>query len=142
MTTEQTQQTPATAAEAMYAVRPEFIEAQGRSLGAVIGERLCAGAVTKGGGHTAIMSKSFKQLRDLARRACSDDPEYLSPQAPVLESVFKLLLVAPNDGLSLAALHSAISDLWMTSARPRYISIGALARVLTQDRYYGVGQVA
>ena len=142
MTTEQTQRAAPTSAEAMYAIRSEFIEAQGRSLSVVIGERLCHRAVTNAGDMAAIRSKSFKQLRDLARKECSDDPEYLSPQAPVLESVFKLLLVAPNDGLSLAALHSAISDLWMTSARPRHISMQALARVLTQDRYYGVAQVA
>ncbi len=142
MTPEQTQQAAPASAEAMYTIRSESIEAQGRSISLVIGERLCHRAVTKAGDMATIKSKSFKQLRDLARKECSGDPEYLSPQAPVLEAAFKLLFMAPNDGLSLAALHSALSDLWMTSARPRHISMQALARVLTQDTYYGIAQVA
>ena len=142
MTTPQTDGTTATLADDVYGIRPEFIEALGRSPGAIISERLCPTALAKVGGPAELRAMSFKQLRALARRQCTDDPEYLSPQAPVLESVFKLLLVAPNDGLALGDLHSAISDLWATSVRPRHISIEALARILTQDRYYGLAQMA
>lgn len=124
-----------------YAIRPETIEARGRSLGAVIGGRLCPTAVGKLKDPGAVSTMTYKELRNLARKECADDPEYLSPQAPVLETAFKLLLVAPGDHVNAHDLHGAISDLWMTSIRPRHISAEALTRVLDRDTYYGIVRV-
>jgi len=139
MTTAETESS--SAAPAAYAIRPDIIEAHGRSLGTVVGARLCPTAVAKLKDPRATLTMTYKELRNLAKKECSDDLNYLSPQAPVLETAFKLLLVAPGDWLSAEDLHSAISDLWMTAIRPRHISIEALTRVLNRDSYYGIVRV-
>ena len=139
MTTAETESS--SAAKTAYAIRPDVIEARGRSLGTIVGGRLCPTAVAKLKEPGAALTMTYKELRNLAKKECSDDPEYLSPQAPVLETAFKLLLVAPADHLSAEDLHNAISDLWMTAIRPRHISIEALNRVLGQDTYYGIVRV-
>ena len=124
-----------------YAIRPELIEAQGRSLGAIVGGRLCQGAIDSLESPSAITSMSFKDLKALAKKECSEDMNYLSAQAPILETVFKVLLAAPNDTLSEDELHGTINELWMNAISPRHISLDALSKVITRDSYYGIVKI-
>lgn len=124
-----------------YAIRPDLIEAQGRSVNTIVAERLCTQALQKAKSPEALRKMSFKQLRSLARRNCANDPDYIPSQAPVLEATFRMLLSAPADSLPLSAIHDRITDLWASSPRPRHISEESLARVLSRDSYYGIAVV-
>ena len=128
--------------EPSYAIRPELIEAQGRSVNTIVAERLCTQALQKAKTPEALRKMSFKQLRNLARRNCANDPDYIPSQAPVLEAAFRMLLSASTDSLPLSAIHDRITDLWAASPRPRHISEESLARVLSRDAYYGIAVVA
>ncbi|MDE2764810.1 MAG: hypothetical protein OXI25_00055 [Chloroflexota bacterium] len=127
--------------EPSYAIRPDLIEAQGRSVNAIVAERLCTQALQKAKSPEAVRKMSFKQLRNLARRNCANDPDYIPSQAPVLEAAFRMLLSAPTDSLPLRAIHDRITDLWASSPRPRHISEESLARVLSRDSSYGIAEV-
>lgn len=121
-----------------YTIKPELIEAQGRSVGTIVGGRLCQEAIDSLENPSLVSKMSFKDLKSLARKECIQDSNYLSAQAPILETVFKVLLSAPNDTLSEDELHGTINELWMNAISPRHISLDALSKVITRDSYYGI----
>jgi hypothetical protein len=144
MTTDQTaeQESDAVAieeeVEPAYSFSPDVITALGLSIPLVIGERLCEAALAKLKEDDAWRTMSYKELRKLFRDNCSDQDGYLSPQAPLLETVVRMLLAAKRDTVSLSDVHSELSDLWITSPWPRHISIESMQRVLDNAVAYGI----
>lgn len=125
-------------AEPAYAFSPELIEEMGRSVAIVVGERLCDAAHMKLKEPDAWRTMSYKELRKLFRDTCGDQDGYLSPQAPLLETVVRMLLSAKGDTLTLGEIHAEIADLWMTSPWPRHISVESMQRVLDNGLNYGI----
>ena len=128
------------AAEPRYTIMPEVLESQGRSMAAIVASRLCAECAE----HTdaPLWSLSFSSLRALAREHCAGLPDFVPPQAPVLEAAFRLLLIAPEDEVPLSALHAQLTQLWVNALRPQAVSPEALGRVLRYDTRYGVVELA
>lgn len=124
--------------EPLYSFSPDIIEALGLSIPIVIGERLCDAALAKIKEDQSWRTMTYKELRKLFRDNCSDQDGYLSAQAPLLETVVRLLLSAKKDRVSLTDIHSDVSDLWITSPWPRHISIESMQRVLDNGVRYGV----
>jgi len=116
--------------EPSYSFSPEVIEALGRSIQLVVGERLCEGALLKMKEPDAWKKMTFKELRKRFKDNCGDQDGYLSPQAPLLETVVRMLLASKRDSLTLSEIHADISALWISSPWPRHISMNALRRVL------------
>ena len=126
------------AQEPRYAVYPEAFEVTGRSLQLTLGDRLCEAAMRKLKDPKAWKTMSYKELSKLLRDNCIGQDGYLSPQQPVLETAFRILLTAPDGSLTLEEIHSRIAELWMTSPWPRHISREALKRVLDNGHSYGI----
>lgn len=124
--------------EPSYFFSPEIIERQGRSIQLVVGDRLCEGARLKLGELDAGETMTFKELRKLLKDNCGDQEGYLLPQAPLLETVARMLLIAKHDSLSLTEIHGYVSELWITSPWPRHISRESLQRVLDNGLSYAV----
>jgi hypothetical protein len=124
--------------EPVYTLAPEAIEATGRSLSIVLGDRLCEAALAKVKIPGAWRGMSYKELSKLLKDNCADQDGYVSPQQPVLETAFRLLLVAPAGKLSLNELHRQIAELWMSSPWPRHISSESLQRLLDNGISYGI----
>ena len=124
--------------EPSYFFSLEVIERQGRSIQMIVGDRLCEGARLKLEGPNGWNTLTFKELRKLLKDNCADQDGYLLPQAPLLETVARMLLVAKHDSLSLSEIHRDVSDLWITSPWPRHISKESLKRVLDNGLLYAV----
>ena len=124
-----------------YTIEPGLIESQGRSVPVVVVDRLCDAALAKLKTPDAWRSLSFPQLRRLARESCAKQDDYLSARQPVLETVFRMLLVSPSGTLALGDIHEALVGLWTTSPWPRHIGIDALRRVLDHAAHFGIGEV-
>ena len=143
MTTQPSAKTaPEETPEPYYAIDPAAIEALGRSATVVVASRLCEAAREKAGPPEKLRSVKFADLRKLLRQHCKDDAEFLNPQLPIAETVFRLLLIMQDGPVALSTLHNEVARLWMDATWPRNISTEALARVLSNDRYYGVVEVA
>jgi hypothetical protein len=142
MTTEQEEQENAEVevaeVEPTYSFSPEAIEAMGQSIPIVLGDRLCDAALAKLKEDNAWRTMTYKELRKLFRDNCADQDGYLSPQAPLLETVVRMLLTAKKDSVALTDVHADISDLWITSPWPRHISIESMQRVLDNGLRYGI----
>ena len=124
-----------------YTVEPGLIESQGRSVPVVVVDRLCDAALAKLKTPDAWRTLSFPQLRRLARESCAKQDDYLSARQPVLETIFRMLLVSPSGTLALSDIHETLVGLWTTSPWPRHISIEALRRVLDNAAHFGIGAV-
>ena len=124
-----------------YTVEPALIESRGRSVAVVVVERLCDAALAKLKSPDAWRSMSFAQIRRLARESCAKQDDYLSARQPVLETVFRMLLVSPSGSLELSDIHERLVGLWTTSPWPRHIGIDALRRVLDHAGNFGIGEV-
>ena len=124
-----------------YTVDPALIESQGRSVLVVVVERLCDAALAKLKTPRAWQSMSFAQVRRLARESCAKQDDYLSARQPVLETVFRMLLVSPSGTMPLDDIHEKLTGLWTTSPWPRHIAIDALRRVLDSAAHFGIGTV-
>ena len=121
-----------------YAIRPAAIESQGRSVVVVVVDRLCDAALAKLKTPDAWRKMSYAQIRRLARENCAKQEDYLSARQPVLETVFRMLLVGPRETMKLGDIHEKVSDLWTTSPWPRHIAIEALQRVLDNAAHFGI----
>jgi len=124
--------------EPAYAFSPETIEQMGLSVAIVVGERLCDAAHAKLKDPEAWRSMSYKELRRLLRDNCGNQEGYLSPQAPLLETVVRMLITAKGDTLTLGEIHAEIAELWMTSPWPRHISAESMQRVLDNGTSFGI----
>ena len=122
-----------------YTVDPALIESQGRSVPVVVVDRLCDAALAKLKSPGAWRSMSFLQIRRLARESCAKQKDYLSARQPVLETIFRMLLVSPSGTMSLDDIHEMLTGLWTTSPWPRHIGIDALRRVLDNAGHFGIG---
>ena len=126
------------AEERRYAIRPAAIESQGRSVVVVVIDRLCDAALAKLKTPDAWRQMSYAQIRRLARENCAKQEDYLSARQPVLETVFRMLLVGPRETMMLGDIHEKLSELWTTSPWPRHIAINALQRVLDSATHFGI----
>ena len=147
MTTEQrdgkeTTEIVAEEIEPAYSFSPDVVAALGLSMPVVVGDRLCEAAVAKLNADDGWRSMSYKELRKLFRDNCAEQDGYLLPQAPLLETVVRMLLSAKRDNMSLSEIHTQVSDLWITSPWPRHISIESMQRVLDNSVTYGIVRVA
>ena len=86
----------------------------------------------------AWRTMKFKELRKLFKDNCGGQDGYLSPQAPLLETVVRMLLTAKRDSLTLGEIHADVSGLWITSPWPRHIAIESLQRVLDRGASHGI----
>ncbi len=74
------------------------------------------------------------------RDCCSQVPEFITDRSPVLESVFRLFLANGNQPLALEDLSKQLAE--RRSGLPRAALVRVLARLLVNERYYGLRQVA
>ena len=127
--------------EPRYALDPQVIEARGRVATALVESRLCTASREKRKAGQGTLKAKFAALRKLLRDNCQRDTEYLHSQLPIMETAFRLLLIAPREPVALSTLHEQVDELWSNSTWPRHISAEALARVLSHDDYYGIVEV-
>ena len=119
-----------------YTFNPELIARQGRSVGVVLGTRLCEAAKAKLKG--APEELTYEELHKLFKAHCAGQEGYLSPQHPVLETVARILLAAPEDALRLSEIFEQVSDLWLTSAWSPSLNPGTMRRLLDHAGAQGI----
>ena len=125
--------------ELEYAIDPEILKRPGRDFSFIMWEYLCTAArVALDGDRNQLSTMSFLKIRQLVIRSCANDGEYISPQFPVKEIVFRLLMIAPGTWVPERLLHVALSDLLITSPWPRPIDQGSLRRILSRAQIDGI----
>lgn len=76
------------------------------------------------------------------RANCADDPDYIRQSLPLQEIVFRTLLLADDQTLTLRELHYELTERWSSPIRPITVTVSGLARILDSDVFYGFEPVA
>jgi len=72
------------------------------------------------------------------KNCCSQTPDYINSQLPIMESIFRLFLANGNQPLSTEELGSQVSE-WRGSDNYR-TSAEIISRLLKKDDYYGLAE--
>lgn len=127
---------PAAAARnPLYRIDPAQARRLGRSPEQLISSRLPAGSPSA--------AKPVRQLPnpaaliEEARRFHELDEEYIRPEMPIKEIVFRTLLARGNQPMGLQELAQELNDRWATPLRPLALSPQRLQAALDGDAYYG-----
>lgn len=75
------------------------------------------------------------------RANCGDDPDYIKQSMPLQEIVFRMLLLADDQTMTLGDLHRKLTERWSSAIRPITVTASGLARILDNDVFYGFDSV-
>ena len=67
--------------------------------------------------------------------------DFIRPDMPIQEIVFRTLLARGNQPTSLGDLHEELTERWSSPVRPISIEEERLVRVLEADTYYGFAEI-
>jgi len=78
-----------------------------------------------------------QKLLDEIAECCSGEQDYIKPDMPIQEIVFRILLTRRNQHMSVEDLHYELTEKWSTPIRPISMTVEGLHRILRHDTYYG-----
>lgn len=79
---------------------------------------------------------SIEELLTTIKDCCAREPGFITPQLPILESVFRFFLANGNQPLTLKELGEQLSN--QRGGDPYRTSEEILSRLLKNDQYYGL----
>ena len=71
------------------------------------------------------------------RAHCADDPNFIRQSMPLQEIVFRTLLLADDQTMTLGAIHNDLSERWSSPIRPITVTVAGLSKILDNDVFYG-----
>ena len=108
-----------------------------RSLSVLIASRRCYLA-QQAEDDAEILAADPKQfIRQIANH-CSDAPDYLLPDTPLKESIFRTLLAANNKPLTAEEISAQLSERWSRTAQARDVSPAVIMRLLENSPLYSI----
>lgn len=123
--------------EPRWAIDPGWFEATSRSLTALVRSTLCSKCRKR-----LDSEKKWGSLEDLmttVQECCSNEPDFINGELPIMESVFRLFLANGNQALDLIELGRQLSE--KRGVDTYRTSVEILSRLLKYDEYYGIRQV-
>jgi len=135
MTTEQVQEQDTVEMLPRYFIDMKWYREQGRSFAILATSRLCPASRKK------EKSKSEATLLRTIKQCCSKREGYITPNMPLIEMVFRLLLANGNQPLELEQIQEQLQQRLGDFGGTRDVFIPKLKRILDSDRYYGLKPV-
>ena len=123
-----------------YVIDPARAEEQQRDLMALLQDRLCDKCADRSRRRKTPITVR-RQIRDIYR-CCASSEDFIDPNMPLKEIVFRLLLKGANKPKALWDLHYAVTEDWGLPTHPMNISMDVLKRILDTDYYYCFKEVA
>jgi hypothetical protein len=119
-------------AQCRYSIDLNWYQEQGRSFALLAKSRLCPSSQKK------KIPKSETALLNTLMQCCSKWEGFFSPNAPLLEMIFRLFLANGNNPLLLAQIQDRLEQRLTDTRGPRDLSIPKLKRIIDYDNYYGL----
>ena len=110
-----------------------------RSLSVLIASRRCY-LDQQGEDDADIIAADPRRLVRQIAKHCADAPDYLLPDTPLKESIFRTLLAANNKPLTAEAISSQLSDRWSRTAQARDVSPAVVRRLLDNSPLYSIAR--
>lgn len=84
--------------------------------------------------------KDPDQLVEEIAEHSAKEQDFIRPDMPLQEIVFRILLARHNQPTALRDLHYELTEKWATPIRPINVTERGLRRILDNDTYYGFVQ--
>ncbi len=110
---------------------------QGRSLSVLIASRRCYMDQQGEDDAEILVADPKKLIRQIAGH-CADAPDYLLPDTPLKESIFRTLLAANNKPLTAEEISAQLSERWSRTAQARDVSPDVVRRLLENSPLYSI----
>ena len=105
-----------------------------RSLPLMIAGRQCYTCAQ--GDTEALESSDPKPYMERITEHCAETPDYLLPDTPIKEAIFRVLLAGANNPMLAEEISTILSDKWTMSAYPRDISPLVIEKLLIHSENY------
>jgi hypothetical protein len=115
-----------------YFIDLDWYQEQERSFATLASSRLCPTSRKK------EKTKSEAALLRTIRQCCSKRDGFITPNMPLLEMIFRLLLANGNQPLDLGQMQEQLQKWLGDSSNARDLSVPKLKRILSNDKYYGL----
>lgn len=118
-----------------YKIDAARLEQLNRSLNiTLLGHRCpsCKAKIEEAG----VVPPPDKQIKEMVK-CCVKREDFIRPEMPLQEIVFRTILTAGNKPVRLKVLHDAVTERWYSPINPRNIDAQKLKAVLDNDVYYG-----
>ena len=120
---------------ARYQVSTSLANEQNRSLPALLTSRL--DYVTQGGvDQNPSADSDIAPILDLLANVSSTKDDYLLPDTPLKEAIFRVILANKNKPMSANEISEQLSNRWSESTNSRNISANVIERLLTNSQTY------
>lgn len=144
---------------ARFFIDTQWYEVNGRSFRAMAQGRFCPECQAKVGQVTeeripTVDRKSNRVVYEtrevrygdqpmaVIRNCCSKQRNYITPDTPVIEAVFRVFLANGNQPVTVERLREQLSDWISLRDRPHGYAPELLERLIRQDRRYGLREFA
>ncbi len=110
------------------------------SLSLLIAVRKCYKHRPEGNEHSAIAVSPEKHIREI-QRCCAKADDYLLPDTPIKEAVFRVMVAGGNKPVTAEAVSADLSARWEVSTYPRDLSTRVVERVLANGQNYFIHEL-
>ena len=118
-----------------YFIDPNAAEASRRSLSVLIAGRQCYMCRQAFEADEVIRSDPQDFIDQVAAH-CSQQQDYLLPDTPIKEAVFRVLLARGNEPMDADQISGLLVEKWAMTPFPRSISAPVVQRLLDHSDYY------
>lgn len=135
-------QEEAAASERKYEISETAAEETGRSLPLLVHRRLCWMCRQESEGLAEALAAEPDEFMEKISDHCSQEPDYLLPDTPMKEAVFRIILSRRNAPSTAAEISETLSEKWMATQFQRDTSPRVITRLLDSARdYYCIAEV-
>ena len=125
---------------AKYFIDPAKAESTGRSLPILVASRQCYMCQQGIDDEVAIVSDS-QDFIDQILAHCSQEPDFLLPDTPLKEAIFRVLLGHGNEPMDPEQISAFIGQKWAMTQFPRNTSPEVIQLLLDSSDFYCIGPV-
>lgn len=143
------------ASQTRYFINERWFEEVNRSFRAMAQARMCESCQEKVGSDTQERVPSVDprtgrvvfEIRTVPfglspisaiRSCCSKRRDYVTPETPVAEALFRVFLASGNQPMDLERIREELANYVAMSDRPHNYSVELLERIIKTDQYYGL----
>ena len=125
---------------AKYFIDPAKAESSGRSLPILVASRQCY-MCQQGSEDEVAIASDPQDFIDQILGHCSQAPDFLLPDTPLKETIFRVLLAHGNEPMDPEQISAFISQKWAMTQFPRNTSPEVIQLLLDSSDFYCIGPV-
>ena len=126
--------------ERRYKLDVDNTHGSSASLSALVAARKCYLHRPTGNEYSALDMTPAEHIREV-RGCCADAADYLLPDTPIKDAVFRVFVARGNKPLTARDISDDLSERWAASAYPRDLSARVIERILDGGANYFIHEV-